>query len=217
MSGPTYTYTADTPQSAQAMNNSQSEILNNFRAINELVNVNHVGFNTTNSGMHSYISMPFPSTVTTPTSTDINMYVAATGSPNACEIFFEGSNTTPVQISDIAIGGTVPAGTSGTGWCEFSTSGLIIKWGTGTITIPDATTGGGAIFYFPTGTDIPAYTYVFGYVKVTPTSIPTGINYGGLATYNNNSTSSNSGSTTYFYIYGTAGVTFTFNWWAIGI
>ncbi len=48
MAGPTYTYTSNVPQAATQFNLTQAPILSNFRAINELVAVNHVSFNTIN-------------------------------------------------------------------------------------------------------------------------------------------------------------------------
>src|SRR5258708_24355121 len=133
MSGPTYTYTADTPQSAQAMNNSQSEILSNFRAINELVNVNHVGFNSTNSGKHNYVTLLYQTDEPTVQSDDLTMYCQATGSPNAAEIFYTypSSTATPSQLTDqdVVVTGTGTSyGTASQGYCTF-TSGVKIRWG----------------------------------------------------------------------------------------
>lgn len=89
MAGPTYTYTADTPQAPQQFNLSQPEILANFQAINELISVNHVGFNTPNDfGKHKFVQMPFQADDPETSENVIAMYTKATGSPNVAEIFY---------------------------------------------------------------------------------------------------------------------------------
>lgn len=219
MAGPTYTYTSNTPQSPNPMNGTQPLILANFQAINELINVNHVGFNTSNLGKHSFISMPFPSTVTTPAATDVNMFTASTPlGPNLAEIFFENSTGIINQISAVQPGGGTPTGTSGTGWCKFTTSGLIMKWGTGTVTTTGTAypgniypAGASAVFTYPTGGGIPPFTIASGYIKVTPTALPSStLNYGSVAVFNK-STSKLS-----FQILTTIPVNLSFNWFAIG-
>jgi len=136
MSGPTYTYTADTPQAANPMNNTASLIRANFQAINELIGVNHVTFNSSDSGKHNFVSMP---NTTNPgaDSEEITMYTAVTGSPNPCEIFIQyPSGTTgsvsPVQISNEIVTSTgtgTSGGSASQGYCSFPT-GVILRWGT---------------------------------------------------------------------------------------
>ena len=167
MSGPTYTYTADTPQSAQAMNNSQSEILSNFRAINELVDVNHVGFNSTNAGKHNYVTLLYQTDEPTVQSDDLTMYCQATGSPNAAEIFYTypSSTDTPSQLTDqdIPVTGTGTSfGTASEGYCTFS-SGVKIRWGVATLTGVSNTT-----VNFTIGT--PAYTQYLLCSATSPTT-----------------------------------------------
>lgn len=153
MSGPTYTYTQNTPNAADAQNQTTSLIQNNFLAIQELLQVNHASWSdpyaSTNLGMHNFVTLPFnpPTDAPVPATTDINVFSAATGSPNAAEIFYQLNDGTLGQITDVQTGGSggTPAGTSGTGWSQFSTSGLIIKWGTGTVT---TTAYGNILFNF---------------------------------------------------------------------
>lgn len=162
MSAPTYTYTATVPDASNPMNETQPLILANFQAINELVSINHVGFNTTNSGKHNLLSMQFQSEDPGTASTDLAMYTKATGSPNPSEIFYQYPNNGTVNQltpATAAGGGGSVAATSGDGWCQFS-SGIIMRWGIGTIN------GGGAVV-FPTGEGIPVYQSFIGYVKVT--------------------------------------------------
>lgn len=155
MSAPTYTYTANTPNSADPMNVTQPLILANFQAMVELVNVNHVGFNQTNTGKHNFISMPNQSTTPDTAATEIALFTQATPSgPNDCEMFFEYPNNSstnviaPVQLSNVqlpvatgAIGAlseatgitgspsynTISLGTQTSGFVQFP-SGFILKW-----------------------------------------------------------------------------------------
>lgn len=133
MAGPTYTYTSNTPNASDAMNVTQPLILDNFRAISELVTVNHVGFNTSDFGKHKFISMP-NTTTPGPISNVITMFTEVTGSPNPCEIFIQypdGGTEDVIQVSNTEnnVASGTSGGTSSEGWCSFS-SGIIFRWGT---------------------------------------------------------------------------------------
>ncbi len=132
MSGPTYTYTANTPQAANPMNQTAPLIRANFQAISELIAVNHVGFNSSNSGKHNFLSL-INTTTPGPVTGEISMFSQVTGSPNPCELFIQypEGDTVPVEISEptpIAATGT-SGGTATQGWCTFP-SGIIFRWGT---------------------------------------------------------------------------------------
>lgn len=51
-------YNANIPQASDVIAISQSDLLNNFGAINTFVNVNHVAFNGADQGKHSQITFP---------------------------------------------------------------------------------------------------------------------------------------------------------------
>ncbi len=221
MAGPTYTYTADTPQAANPMNVTAPTMRANFQAINELIAVNHVGFNTTNAGMHNLLTMPFQSTIPTNAATDVTMFAQATTDLPNGGLFatFPGSLTSTIQISDVQTGGGIPDGTSGTGWCQFSTSGVIFKWGTATVTTVQSIYGISAgCFYnfnYPTGSAIPVFSTTsgyasVGYLKITPTSSPGNQNFGALTAYG-------SYKPTYFTVTTIYPTTVSFNWFAIGM
>jgi len=169
MSGPTYTYTEDVPQASTPFNQTQSPILNNFQAINELINVNHVGFNTANTfGKHNLLSLEVQSDDPDTASTDIAVYTKLTPSgPNAAEIFYRYPNNGDVmQLT----GGTTTSATStatsggnaSAGWCLFP-SGVLMKWGTTTVSASNV------LITLPTGSGIPTYQSYIGYVKATLT------------------------------------------------
>ena len=51
-----YTFSTNIPQSAQKISSTQAPIQSNFQAINELIDVNHVGFtDAVNFGKHTYL------------------------------------------------------------------------------------------------------------------------------------------------------------------
>jgi hypothetical protein len=133
MAGPTYTYTPNVPQAATPFNQTQAPILNNFRAINEIVSVNHGSFNTNNYGKHNSVTMQFQTDQPTTQTNQITMFTQATpDGPNDAEIFITyPNNSTPVQISIPSTTNT-PTGTSfGTateGYVTFP-SGIKIRWG----------------------------------------------------------------------------------------
>jgi hypothetical protein len=226
MSGPTYTYTANTPNSSDPMNTTQSLILNNFQAINELIGVNHVGFNSTDSGKHNLLSLEYQSTLPTTASTDINVFCQQTPSgPNAAELFYiDTVGGSPQQLTNVNTPTTssslYPAGTSGTGWCKFADSGIIMKWGTATVTIVPQFTGVSnevTFFYLPTGSGIPAYTLAIFYCTINLLNNSSGSNpfsgIGSSAFYGGNRV------TTYITLeqVSTSPITITFNWFTIGV
>lgn len=124
-----FTYTPNVPQAETAMNTTQPQILENFKAISELVAVNHVGFNTNGVGFHNVVEMPYHAIPTTPEPSGINMFTAADSTPPASgpQIFGQYPTGKVFQIS-----GVQPT-VSGSGYCQFS-SGVIMMWGTASST-----------------------------------------------------------------------------------
>jgi hypothetical protein len=132
MAGPTYTYTEDTPQASNPMNNTAPVIRENFQAINELVAVNHVGFNSSDAGKHNYVSLEFQTDEPAVQSSQLTLYCQATGSPNAAEIFYTyPANSSEDQLTDqdVVVTGTGTSyGTASQGYCTFP-SGIFMRWG----------------------------------------------------------------------------------------
>lgn len=234
MAGPVYTYTLCTPDAASPMNQTTTLIRDNFQAINELVEVNHVTFNTASTyGMHSNIKFPFQSSLPITDPTDINLFSEETPSgPNAAELFAlipdlsAGNQISKVQISAVQPGGGIPGGSSGSGYCTFSTSGAIMKWGTTTVTTLIGGTGSGsqisagalAIVNYPTGPGIPVFTRGTAYIKVTPTSILNSNDLGSLAAFPGTSGSGSAGiGKTTFTVKTVYPATFSITWFAIGV
>lgn len=192
MAGPSYTYTADTPQPDTPLNISAPLIRANFQAINELIAVNHVGFNNSDGGKHNYVSLEFQSTAPDVQESQLTLYCQATGSPNAAEIFYTyPSDSTVEQLTDedIPVTGTGTSfGTASQGYCTFP-SGIVMRWGSATLKGTGNTTisftigtpayshylQGSATSPTTTGTNSPMGILVNGYINTT-NMLP--INYG---------------------------------------
>lgn len=160
---PTYTYTLCTPDAASPMNQTQPLILDNFRAINEFVDMNHVGFNSTDFGKHNQTLMPAKLTDPTAQNNIANVYTKVTGTTNPAEIFLQYPTGTVEQLSGSTSSSSTTTVTYGDSWMQFP-SGVIMKWGT--FNAYDALSTAG--FYFPVSDDIPAFKYAVVYGKITP-------------------------------------------------
>lgn len=104
---PNYTYTSDVPQSEQTIPETQGPILSNFQAINELIEVNHVGFTSVdNYGKHKYTSFTFQDSDPSTGPGEMAIYSKLTPSgPNTAEIFYRyPNNGSIVQLTNSVYG-----------------------------------------------------------------------------------------------------------------
>lgn len=202
MSGPNYTYNASVPQAAQLIKVTQAPILSNFQAINELITVNHVGFNDPiNYGKHTFTTFPLQSVNPSTSSTDIALFTKSASTSNGIEIFYRyPSNGTVYQLTG---GGTTSLAATN-GYC-YLTSTLLMKWGLASIN-----TTGSTVVSFPTAGGIPAFTTVCNFVQYTPAA-----NY----TMNSNGPWISTFNTTSFTFNAPSGGTFCnqIYWFAIGV
>ncbi len=130
---PTYTYTANTPGPTDPMNVTQPLILANFKAIPELLTVNHVGFNVDNFGTHNVLALQEQSAPTT-TATEIDLFCKITGSPNPAELYIvypQGAATTTPVLFSVPYAATA-TGTAHVGYVSFA-SGIKISYGNFTV------------------------------------------------------------------------------------
>lgn len=206
MAGPTYTYTPNVPQAAQPFNQTQGTILENFQAINELIAVNHVAFNTANDfGKHKFVNLQFQGSNPTTLSNDLTLFSKSSTDGNIGELFYRyPNNGTVVQLtpSSAAGGGGSVSATSGTGWCQFS-SGVIFRWGTTTFTSSTP------YFYFPTGSGIPVYKQTVGHSAVAMTA--------SLATNYGQTQPGSFFGTTFFTLSTATGSNKTVNYFTVGL
>lgn len=162
MSGPNFTYSTNVPLAAQKISATQQPIDDNFSAIAEWFNTNHVPFNSTNYGKHNLTSIVQEPSDVDPTtlSTEMSVYCKSVdGSINGYELFYRyPSSGSIVQLTGSA-GDSLPGGTG----FAYINSNLLMKWGTFTssLTFP-------ATVSFPTGGSIPAFATSVYIVQFSP-------------------------------------------------
>ena len=160
MAFPQNTYIANTPQPTRKISQTQKPILDNFKAVDELIKVNHVSFNdAVNYGKHTTIIFPNQSGVPTTTSTQMSLYAAVASDPDGSEIFY----TYPTQVTGIQLTGLGGLGLNATNGYSYLAGGILMKWGlaTGIIT-------GANVITFPTGGGIPAFATSIFNVQYAP-------------------------------------------------
>lgn len=158
-----FTYSTNVPQSSQKISATQAPIQSNFQAINELINVNHIGFNDAiNFGKHNFTTLPFQVSDPATASNEMALYAKATGSPNPGEMFARyPSNGSVIQISGSSAGG---AGASTNGW-SYLPGNILMKWGQATGIVSGANT-----ITYPTSGSQPPFTSSVFMVEYTPAS-----------------------------------------------
>lgn len=197
---PTPATTNDVPAQSQAI------IYNNFLALQDAINQNHVNLNTGTGqdGKHKFLQMPNQSTAPTTSASEGGLYCKASSSSGSSrtELFFRReSNGAEIEISG-ALAAT-------NGWQQLP-SGLILKWGTSSLagtTETEFAFGG------------PAYATAVYYVSVVPLFDATHSTFQPLAY---KSTTAAANPLTHFVVrvggVGTyTGFAINFSWMAIGI
>lgn len=160
MASPQFPYNDAVPQAAQKISATQKPILNNFQAINELINANHVGFSdVVNYGKHSVTTFPLQSIVPVSSANEMVLYAAAATSANGIELFYQYPSAGTVGQLTGSSGGTNPGtgSSSSQGWA-YLVGNILLKWGTSSV---------GGVVTYPVGGSIPAYTTAVYNVQIT--------------------------------------------------
>lgn len=198
MSNPlTYTYTSGVPQGNQQINNTQTPILNNFQDISQLIDINHVGFNTVDTfGNHTVVDY-FQQPTDPITDVDqIALYSKASTSGNISELFYRyPNNGTVVQLTGSASNSSASStssttsGSTGSGGgqtnasnpnsggvvgYQYLSNGLLMMWGLTPSYFP-TTSSGTATFTFPVVAGFPSFS-------ATPFHMEFNMNYPGSLT-----------------------------------
>lgn len=148
-------YQNNIPQATDQLSISQNDILNNFASIGSWAAINHIGFDATGAGKHSFIQFPTVQGSDIATAAGEVALYTKTGVTNVPALFFRGqSNAT------VGSGGFTEYGSGATGWTRLP-SGILIKWGYTSNTLPNPST-----IVFPTGATIPAFTTLYS-VQIT--------------------------------------------------
>lgn len=153
-------YNKAIPQLTDKLSNSQADLLANFDAIQDFIEVNHVTFADSDFGKHTVASFPTQSGAPAAVADQVDLY----------NIDVDGTSELCIQRSD----GTSNPITSFLGASEgwtYLPSGLILKWG-----YEAATTSGAGTYTFPVSGTIPVFSHIY-HVTINP------FGDGGLGSY----------------------------------
>lgn len=128
-------YQNNIPQPTDLLSQSQADLLNNFAAIQTLIDINHVDFASGDQGKHKWIT--FPSQVATPpsgsgfASTELGQYNAVYSVSTKQELFINKTNqATVVQVPATASTLSVnSAPATYSGGYTILPSGIVLKFG----------------------------------------------------------------------------------------
>jgi hypothetical protein len=152
------------PKPTDTLSQSQENILNNFTAIQGLIDVNHVDFSDgINYGKHNVAEFPVQAVAPTFAAGEVGLYNLLPVSPypltGVDEMFINKQNSAtavkiPMTASILSTNSGPVAGSSG--W-TYLPSGILLKWGTvsGVLVNSDGTVT------LPTATSIPVFNNIF--------------------------------------------------------
>lgn len=124
-------YNANIPQPSDPLYISQGDLLNNFQAIQTLIDVNHVDFSQgANQGKHFFIEFPVQSTPPTTVANEVGLYCQNSSLTSQPELVYErqeGSTVPSPVLTNIEF---TSAGWANPGWTRLP-SGILLKWYTG--------------------------------------------------------------------------------------
>jgi hypothetical protein len=119
-------YQNNIPQATDLLSQSQTDILNNFAAIQTLIDVNHVDFASVDQGKHKFITFPVQGAAPAFAAGEIGLYnfLDPVTAVNQLYVVNAVGSATPMTASEL------PSATSG--W-TYLPSGLLMVWGEATI------------------------------------------------------------------------------------
>jgi len=144
-------YNANKPDATDTISSSQSVLKDNFTAIKAIIDVNHVTFGLSDQGKHNLVTIP--QVTVTPGSIPAAVSATEWAFYNASgDLFLRTNKAAGTVTGDINITG----GTKATlGWC-YLPCGVIMKWGTGSVTASNSGAYGTATLI--SGASIPTIT-----------------------------------------------------------
>lgn len=154
-------YTSNIPQPTDLLSQSQPQILGNFQAIQTAFDIDHVSFNASGEGKHKKISLPVQSPAPTFSAGDVGLYSFLSPVTAQNELYVNKLNqVTVTQIPATAsILSVTSAPTNGASGWTYLPSGILVKWGTATVTSTLGTPN--QVVTYPVAANIPAFNQVF--------------------------------------------------------
>lgn len=139
-------YNSSIPQATDIPATSQADLLANFQAIKQLIDVNHATFSHANEGKHNLVSFPVQAALPTTAVGEVALFSrtsAFSGIPELC-VRFENNGAVSEFTSGLA---------ATNGWTRLP-SGILLKWGIGVA-------NGDSTVTFPVAPTIPAFTALY--------------------------------------------------------
>lgn len=129
------TFNGNIPQPTDQISQSQDQILQNFQAIQALVDINHVDFASADQGKHKWITMPSQGAIPPAGSGfaagELGLYNAVNALTTKNELYINKTNqVTVVQVpatASVLSSNSAPAQNS-FGWTQLP-SGIVLRWG----------------------------------------------------------------------------------------
>ncbi len=128
-------YNPNIPQPTDIPANSQSQVLDNFGAINSVFGVNHATFGAPNEGKHNFLQMPEVSGSVTTAMNEAALYSAVGATSAQAELVFKRETPAVSGVLPQTIAFTecvAPNADNSDGWTALP-SGIVIKWGSATL------------------------------------------------------------------------------------
>lgn len=145
-------YQANIPQPTNRLKDSQQDILDNFMAIKQLVDVNHATFGSATEGKHSFVEFPTATpTKNTLATPEVALYSKNGAQSGVPELYFQRNNL----AADMGYAITESLQATN-GWTRLP-SGILIKWGTAAIAQRNSL----ITIIYPVAGNIPVFTSVF--------------------------------------------------------
>lgn len=123
------TYSSSIPQATDQISQSQPLILQNFTAINQLIEVDHATFASSNAGFHNQVTLPVQGSAPSFAAGNIGLYSLLNATTTKNELYINLSSGTNIPMTACS--------TFQTGY-TYLPSGILMQWGkaTGTGSVP---------------------------------------------------------------------------------
>jgi hypothetical protein len=119
-------YDPNIPQPTDQLSVSQADILNNFGALQAMLDINHVDFANAGAGKHFFIELPVQLVAPVTAGGEVGLYSRTSTSTTQPELVFlrQAGSTAPAAVQSTEF---TSAGWTNPGWTKLP-SGIMFKW-----------------------------------------------------------------------------------------
>lgn len=145
-------YNSNIPQANDQLSTSQAQILGNFTSLGAAWPINHGAFDSANAGMHMFLQLP---TVPNAQVAAVPMMAAnQIGLVSQVSVYSGVPEMQVIRPNSTNVVEFTSAGAGATGWTRLP-SGILLKWGSATITGVNTTAT------YPVAANIPVFAAVY--------------------------------------------------------